>query len=257
MIKILCNHLYGAFETVFPPRCVICKQPCRSHPICQYCIPKPILFKQRRCTTCFQTIDTESFQICPFCDFYKPIARATRYLWIYDATSRDFIRTMKYQPSTALMTRAAKIAAAYWHELSFRDLPDCLVPMPSSVQRLRLRGMQHMHYFTRKFRTYCPPLHTAHIYDTLTVNKTTKAQTDLQNKEQRIRNMRRAFYLKNPTDITHKHVLLLDDVITTGASTAAATAILRAHHAKSVSILALAVSPGVNAYRDYIQRAFT
>lgn len=257
MLHALSNHIYGIFETVFPPRCIICTQPCRVHPICQYCLPKPIHFKQPRCKCCFQVLDTENNTICPFCDFYRPDTRATRYLWVYDATTRDFIRTMKYLPSTALLTRAAKIVAAHWYELSFKDLPYCLVPMPSSIQRLRHRGMHHMLYFSRLLRSACPPLLSAPIYDGLTIHKTTKAQTDLQSKGQRIRNMRHAFYLKNPNAIAHKHILLLDDVITTGASIAAATAVLRAHQARSVSVLALAVSPGVNSYRDSIQRAFS
>ena len=67
----------------------------------------------------------------------------------------------------------------------------------------------------------------------------TRPQTELARNE-RISNMRKAFIIKQPQQIVGKHIVLLDDVTTTGATLHAAKAALLLHHPASVTCIALA-----------------
>ncbi|MFH0873504.1 MAG: phosphoribosyltransferase family protein [Candidatus Komeilibacteria bacterium] len=69
-------------------------------------------------------------------------------------------------------------------------------------------------------------------------NKNTSAQARL-NREQRLHNLDQAFHYTG-TSLVGKNVLLLDDVITTGATIEAAAAALRPHQPDSIWALALA-----------------
>lgn len=116
---------------------------------------------------------------------------------------------------------------------------DLVVPMPLHPRRLGRRGFNQALELARPMaRAWRLPLGI----DVLRRVRDTPAQSELD-AEQRRRNVRGAFEA-SAESVAGRHVLLFDDVVTTGATVAeAATTLLRAG-AREIRVLAVARVPG-------------
>lgn len=95
--------------------------------------------------------------------------------------------------------------------------PNVLLPVPLHRSRLRQRGFNQALEICRPIQQYFTiPLLKHHVIR----KKATKAQTGL-NAEQRIKNLQYAFFIKKP--IPYQHILVIDDVLTTGSTIQALT----------------------------------
>ncbi len=148
-----------------------------------------------------------------------------------DARVRALIHEAKYEGNV----NAQKLLAEFIH-LHAKNLllPDDVVwiPMPLHPARLRARGYNQV---TRI-------LHEAHgtYQDTVLVRvRNTKSQTELSRTE-RLINMNNAFTCISPEIVCGKSVIIVDDVVTTGATLQAAKKAIMEHGPKSVILLALA-----------------
>ena len=114
------------------------------------------------------------------------------------------------------------------------------VPMPLARARYRTRGYNQV----ARILSYATAAHPFLIHtDTFLIRiRTTKPQTSLD-KEERAQNVAGAFGVKNQnavSTIRGAHILLIDDVHTTGATMRAAKTALSPHHPASVTCIALA-----------------
>ena len=69
-----------------------------------------------------------------------------------------------------------------------------------------------------------------------------KVQSTLSTKEERQENVRGVFKARTGTDLSGKNILLVDDIVTTGATVSECSAVLRNAGASSVSVCALALA---------------
>jgi ComF family protein len=83
----------------------------------------------------------------------------------------------------------------------------------------------------------------------------TRAQAGLSETERRT-NLKDAFAIRNPAHITGKRILLVDDVLTTGATLRAATEALKSAGAAHVSVLTLA-RVGHRSKQDFASQSST
>ena len=117
----------------------------------------------------------------------------------------------------------------------FFDDIDCIIPVPISIRRMMQRSYNQSDMIARGISkvTGLPIERHAVIrrhFD--------KSQTHLT-RDERIKNVDDVFVLKDADALRGKHVLLVDDVITTGATTiSCANQILKAENVK-ISILSL------------------
>jgi predicted amidophosphoribosyltransferase len=169
-------------------------------------------------------------------------------LWSYTGNARDYITAMKYRPSVWLCRNAGQLLADYLVPLFVNCRWDMIVPIPSSINSLQDRGFNQCLIMAR------PVAKAAHAsISALTLRHAgcRAAQASLHTAK-RIANVRRSFAAAQTAK--GKRILLLDDVITTGAtSTSAGLALIKAG-ARSVDLLALARASTWEQHRQIIYR---
>ncbi len=116
---------------------------------------------------------------------------------------------------------------------------DILIPVPLSQERLELRGFNQALEIARPIAAVWKlPLLT----DICVRTRNTSAQAELPLSQRRV-NMRGAFAVRDRKAIENKHVLVIDDVMTTGHTLRELAACLKRHGAARVSNLVLARTP--------------
>jgi ComF family protein len=117
--------------------------------------------------------------------------------------------------------------------------PDLIVAVPLHTARLRERGFNQSLELARGLsRRLKSPI----SIDALIRTRRTKAQSGLERKE-RVKNVRGAF-VADSNALEGRHVLLVDDVSTTGMTLTECTRTLRRAGATQVDVLVLAVAEG-------------
>lgn len=115
---------------------------------------------------------------------------------------------------------------------------DCIVPVPLHPSKLRLRAYNQSAVFAAGLSESLgiPVITNA-------LRRTSKGESQAsQGREDRLTNIFRAFEANQQDQIKGKHILLADDVLTTGATLESCSGILLQHGAKKVSLGLIAVA---------------
>ncbi len=149
---------------------------------------------------------------------------------------QKLIHRLKYKGQKEI---GIKIGELYGQELSkspfFNDV-NLIHAVPLHKSRLRSRGYNQSEYFVQGLST---AMKVTALNNLIVRNKKTETQTR-KNRFSRWKNVNEVFSLTSTNDIEGKHILLVDDVITTGSTLAAcAEALLKVKNTK-VSIASMA-----------------
>ena len=172
---------------------------------------------------------SEYAKICSQC-FKKapPFSMIINYS-LYDGVLAEAINQLKFHGLKRLAKPLGKLLLDF--DLSGMD---SVVPVPLSIKRLRERGFNQSLLLARVIsREKKLPL----LIDILFKKKETSPQTGLSGKE-RLLNLKNAFVVKR--DIRGLRLLLVDDVMTTGATVTECSKQLMKAGAKEVTVLTLA-----------------
>ncbi len=150
----------------------------------------------------------------------------------YDGAMRELIHLFKYDRVRPLATVLGGFLNA---ALPGEERFDMLVPMPLHWVRRWWRGFNQSYLLARDLarRTGIP------VANALRRRRSTASQASLSRAARR-RNVRGAFELRRGADVRGLRVLLLDDVLTTGATANACAAVLKRAGASCVAVLTLA-----------------
>jgi len=228
--------LLGPLEILFPRACVVCTRPLRGASLCFRCTPPPISFAMPRCTGCFGVVASSEVERCAACEAFPLTAERVRYLWEYEGVARDFIRAMKYQPSPFLAYLAGGLLAHHLGSLFGSSGWDLIIPVPSSPAMLKKRLFHPCAEMTRAIQNHLtgvPVRHALHHRG----GRTPQAR---RSHRERLQGFKRIFDIRNGEEVAGKRILLVEDVITTGATVAAACHALSIAGVRSVDVLALA-----------------
>lgn len=151
-----------------------------------------------------------------------------------DPVIRALIHEAKFYTNKDAWTLLSLLFKKYWEKkhASF----DYIIPVPLSSSRKRARGYNQVEgvllsgTYTKEL-----PLKT----NILKRTRNTTPQTELT-RAARLANMKHAFAVTDGNSVTGKHILIIDDVTTTGATLRAAKAALLPHGPASITLLALA-----------------
>ncbi|MBI9035628.1 MAG: ComF family protein [Bacteroidales bacterium] len=112
-----------------------------------------------------------------------------------------------------------------------------IIPVPLHENKLRKRGFNQSELIARGLSE---SMNIPVISDNLFRQSYTPTQTR-KSKFERWKNVEETFVLKNPDALTNQHLLLVDDVITTGATIEACASSLLKVNNVNVSVISLAV----------------
>lgn len=215
-------------DILYPPRCVICHQrilrPCAQDSLCADCIGK---------------IRPNAAPFCtkggsPRAHFYFDRAWAG---YAYEGTIKEMLHHFKYNHKIKLGKALAKLMIDFVREYS---LPvgscDYVIPIPLSPARLREREFNQARLLADGL---ADSLKLKLLDDCLIRIRNTKSQAELD-VISRWKNIQGAFKLKTPDLIKGRAILLIDDVLTTGATASEAAKTLKSAGAGSVFALTLA-----------------
>jgi len=149
------------------------------------------------------------------------------------------IHSFKYQNKTSLRHTFARLIFSFIRNYALAmDQFDIIVPIPLHPTRLRERGYNQSQLLSenisKEFNIRHSPLNLMRI-------RNTRNQALLKEKE-RWTNIQGAFKIKDPLEFFAKSVLIVDDLLTTGATASEVARILKEAGAQKVSVLTLAIA---------------
>lgn len=208
--------------------CLLCAAPNSHEILCGACATDLPQLQQRRCPRC--ALPTPNGETCGHCLARPPYFDAALAVYVYDFPLDKLVQSFKYGHRLALGAYFGRQLAALAQSMPV----DTVVPMPLHPARLRERGFNQALELARPVaqRLGSPIALTA-----CQRTRHTSTQANLAWRE-RVKNIRGAFHCTE--DFSGRRVLLVDDVMTTGASLNECARTLKLHGAATVVALVVA-----------------
>ncbi len=201
------------------------------------------------CEDCLSSIDLSEFDYCPFCQTPRrvfaclsgrqeegtcPSHRKMKLSGIFSATSyqnplvKKLVSKFKYEPFLKNLTSPLTSLIIAHFLLSENKLilqnkgNSVFLPVPLAKFRERWRGFNQAALIAQTLSKF----YKIPLSNNLIKIKQTQPQVELK-KEEREKNIRGVFTVKNPQEIQEKRIFLVDDVFTTGNTMEECARILR------------------------------
>jgi len=230
---------------VLPPRCVLCRRPGQppAFDLCADCeaeipvVPDPC----RRCGLPREAVYDQARDSCARCRTLDlPYSRCVA-TWAYEFPVTQLVQALKYEGALAnarvFGTRMVMQASGEAGDPRWRSA--LVVPMPLHPTRLVERGFNQSHEIARVVSRLLDLELGGHALQRI---RATAPQVGLD-RAARAGNLCGAFHA-DPHDVRGKHVILVDDVVTTGSTVTEAASTLHAAGAASVAVWAAARALG-------------
>ncbi len=206
-----------------PHNCIVCGT--EGNLICEFCKLNNFIEVPSRCYSCFAA--TQDFSVCQKCRYKSPL----KHVWVhteYDGAAKQLIHSYKF--------KLARAGADIMADLMQKTLPflntSVVVAVPTATVRVRQRGFDHTKLLAKKLaaKLDLPNLQALHrVGQTKQVgNKRTTRRTQL------------AGAFRATKSLGGKQILLIDDVVTTGATIEEAAKALKKAGAKSIDAIVFA-----------------
>ena len=229
-------------DLIIPPSCLACREPIATHDaICAACWREIRFVRPPLCDRLGlpMPFDPGGTVISAAAIAHPPDYDRARAVALFSAVMRDLVHQLKYADAHHARTRFGKWFAGAGAEL----IADCdvILPVPMHRRRLLARRFNQSAILARELarqenKLFAPTL--------LLRKKATRSQVGLTTAQRRA-NVAGAFQLARGAkpQIAGKRILLVDDVITTGATINACARTLKRAGATGVDALALAIRP--------------
>ena len=223
----------------YPPACASCGGFLEDEALlCAACESALDELRRPACRKCAAPLAHEGTP-CPWCKGkgLYPFDRIAR-LTLYQEPMRGLIHQFKYHRRWPMGERLADQLAeevAVWEVLQRAEV---LVPVPLHFLRYWQRGYNQAEVLAQRLAGHCA--HRAKVVRAVSRIRHTPTQTQLTSATARRRNVKRAFALVRPDDVAGRHVVVVDDVITSGGTVREVGRMLM--HARPASLCAVALA---------------
>jgi len=237
-------------DLVFPPFCPVCRaalQEDRRYPLCGACWAALPRIAPPWCRRCGQPMaafppagvprdGTEAGPLCGPCRRRPPAFAYARAALRYEDTAREALHALKFGGHRALAAPLADVVVSVLAGRWPAGPPDVVLPVPLHPRRERERGFNQAELIARRLGQEwgCPvrPEVLARVV-------ATESQTALDSAA-RLANVQGAFRLRRPELVAGRHVILVDDILTTGATVSACARALEAGGPRRIGVVAVA-----------------
>jgi ComF family protein len=238
--RVSCGLLDLGSRLLFPDDCRVCGEFLHEFsriPICKKCLAEPApLIAEFSCVACrmpfVNRFPLDASGRCMLCRMGLRGFDAVYSYGSYEGTLRQLIHVFKYEGVRPLAKNFGRyMAQALPREAGF----DMIVPMPLHWFKQWQRGFNQAELLAAEIgRTWNVPVRKA-----VRRRRVTAPQAGLTNAKRRV-NVQGAFRMARGGRLDGLRVLLVDDVVTTGATASACARVLKRAGAAHVSLLALA-----------------
>lgn len=222
----------SAFLSLFFPRCcVVCDRPLAKG---EQCI----------CTVCNMKLPRTDYHLRtdnPVEQHFwgkLPLERATSFFFYRKGSDfRKILHQLKYGGQKEIGATMGRYMATELLSSGFFQDIDVLIPVPLHKKKQKLRGYNQSEWIARGISGVTGiPIDT----ESIARQKNTETQTR-KSMIERWENVDGTFYLTHADALSGKHILLIDDVLTTGSTTVACASVLLETEGIRISVLTLAV----------------
>lgn len=222
--------MHYLLDLLFPHTCPLCRMPMDAH--------------EQICSNCLRQIDRTEQALIRDNETEKLFASVRHFsyggCWLKykkHTQLQQLIHRAKFGEGNPMFwQQMGRECAMEWEETGFFDGVDLLVPIPLHKRRLRERGFNQSEWICRGLSMVLKiPMDTTH----LTREKATKKQSQASF-EQRQTGVKDAFEVNHPEEWYGKTIMLVDDIVTTGATMRAAMEAMRDIYACKIVAFGLA-----------------
>jgi len=250
---MLSGFTQAALDLLFPALCPLCQTTLgadRRDPLCGSCWHAITRLGRPRCHVCgaapplAMMVDDPSAasapavpaRPCPTCVADPPPYDYARSAAIFEGALREALHAFKFSGKRALARPLGDLAAEHC-VATLSEQIEAVVPVPLARERERERGFNQAELLARRVaRRLGVPARPRWLVRV----RATRPQSDLAAAERRA-NVRGAF--RAGPGVAGRHVLVVDDVLTTGATLGECARALRAGGARRVGVLTVARVP--------------
>lgn len=220
--------LETAVAWLAPVDCIICGHEGQS--LCEMCEAGELLPHGERCGKCGRLSPN-----CKTCEHCRP--GMPSYIWLstdYSGAAQKLLQAYKFQHQRAARTPIVRVMNATLDYFQPDSLTYMVVPVPTATSRVRSRSFDHSlliaKALARERSWQCLPL----------LRRLGQARQLGAKRPDRLSQQAGAYYAPFPEKVKGKNILLIDDVITTGATLQVCTKVLRQAGARRVDALVFA-----------------
>ncbi|NTU67195.1 MAG: ComF family protein [Candidatus Moranbacteria bacterium] len=227
-------------DTLFPLFCLGCGK--EGFWVCERCSSKIRLKKIQICPIC-EREEEPLGSICRKCREKYPDTAFNSLIVAseYDRIAK-IVHLFKYKFIPELASPLGSMLVKSFIEKNL-PLPDLIVPVPIHRKRLRWRGFNQSELLGKFLSENIAPGITVPVLNECVIRKRyASAQMKIGSYQERINNMKDSFMLnrKYQDVIRMKRILLVDDVVTTGATIAECAKEIRKAEPKEIHVMAIA-----------------
>jgi competence protein ComFC len=224
-------------DLVYPPKCPSCKTIVSDeHSICLDCYNNFEAISEPCCDKCSLALPSETLgKYCHQCIERKRSFAKNISVFRYSGFVKDLIHDLKYNNATI----NAKFIACIMYERNIQYVKsfDYLIPVPISNSKLIKRKYNHAQLIAK----HISKLSKVPMYEECLKRKDSHFSQIMLNRVERYENLKDAFFSEvSRNDLYKMKVLLIDDVMTTGATIDMCAKALSRKGALSVSSLTFA-----------------
>lgn len=227
-------YLQSFWNLLFPKTCVACHE--------------RVLVQTESflCTYCRSALPQTDYHVYPADNplyekiiAHVPIRHALAFLsFTKSGKTQQILHYLKYKNLPELGEELGRHYGQILAEHAYQQHFDALVPIPLHAQRLKKRGYnQSYHFALGMAQSMGLP-----VWGEVVIREQASQTQTRKTRLQRWQNVENIFTVTQPVQVAGKRILLVDDVITTGATTSSCAEALLQAHCRELSCASLATA---------------